>query len=107
MCGIIGYTGDGRREAGPILLAGLRRLEYRGYDSAGVALQSDSGLVTRKLAGRGAGRQALLDRRPRHGVTGNAHTRWATHGAPTPRNPHPGGDGPETRALLQDGTAEN
>ena len=107
MCGIIGYTGDGRREAGPILLAGLRRLEYRGYDSAGVALQSDSGLVTRKLAGRVAGLQALLDRRPLHGVTGIAHTRWATHGAPTPRNAHPHVDCRETLALVHNGIVEN
>src|SRR5256885_4826968 len=107
MCGIIGYTGDGRREAGPILLAGLRRLEYRGYDSAGLALQSDSRLVTRKLAGRVAGLQALLDRRPLHGVTGIAHTRWATHGAPTPRNAHPHVDCRETLALVHNGIVEN
>ena len=107
MCGIIGYTGDGRREAGPILLAGLRRLEYRGYDSAGVALQSDGGLVTRKLAGRVAGLEALLDRRPLHGVTGIAHTRWATHGAPTPRNAHPHVDCRETLALVHNGIVEN
>src|SRR5438552_68951 len=107
MCGIIGYTGDGRREAGPILLAGLRRREYRGYDSAGVALQSDSGLVTRKLAGRVAGLQALLDRRPLSGVAGIAHTRWATHGAPTPRNAHPHVDCRETLALVHNGIIEN
>src|SRR2546422_320297 len=72
MCGIIGYTGDGRREAGPILIAGLGRLEYRGYDSAGLALQTDRGLVTRKLAGRVAGLQALLQRLPVHGAAGIA-----------------------------------
>ena len=109
MCGIVGYTGDGRRQRGaaPILLAGLRRLEYRGYDSAGVAIQSDSGLVTRKLAGRVAGLQALLDRQPLHGVTGIAHTRWATHGAPTPRNAHPHVDCHETLALVHNGIIEN
>jgi len=107
MCGIIGYTGDGRREAGPILIAGLGRLEYRGYDSAGVALQTDGGLVIRKLAGRVAGLQGLLDRMPVHGAAGIAHTRWATHGAPTTRNAHPHLDCQERIALVHNGIIEN
>src|SRR5207244_1041037 len=107
MCGIIGYTGDGRREAGPILIAGLGRLEYRGYDSAGLALQTDRGLVTRKLAGRVAGLQALLERLPVHGAAGIAHTRWATHGAPTTRNGHPHVDCRGTTALVHNGIVEN
>src|SRR2546426_564724 len=107
MCGIIGYPGDGRREAGPILIAGLGRLEYRGYDSAGLALQTDRGLVTRKLAGRVAGLQALLERLPVHGAAGIAHTRWATHGAPTTRNAHPHVDCHERIALVHNGIIEN
>src|SRR3989475_5053126 len=107
MCGIIGYTGDGRREAGPILIAGLGRLEYRGYDSAGLALQTERGLVTRKLAGRVTGLQTLLERSPVHGATGIAHTRWATHGAPTTRNAHPHVDCHERIALVHNGIIEN
>jgi len=107
MCGIIGYTGDGRREAAPILIAGLGRLEYRGYDSAGLALQTEHDLVTRKLAGRVAGLQALLARSPVHGATGIAHTRWATHGAPTTRNAHPHVDCRERIALVHNGIIEN
>ncbi len=107
MCGIIGYTGDGRREAAPILIAGLGRLEYRGYDSAGLALHTDRGLVTRKLAGRVTALQALLARSPVHGATGIAHTRWATHGAPTTRNAHPHVDCHERIALVHNGIIEN
>src|SRR2546422_11557527 len=107
MCGIIGYTGDGRREAGPILIAGLGRLEYRGYDSAGLALQTDRGLVTRKLAGRVAGLQALLERLPVHGAAGIAHTRWAAHGAPTTRNAHPHVDCRDRIAVVHNGIIEN
>src|SRR5258705_11579676 len=107
MCGIIGYTGDGRREAVPILIAGLGRLEYRGYDSAGVALQTDRGLVPRKLARRVAGLQGLLDPMPVHGAAGIAHTRWATHGAPTTRNSHPHLDCQERIALVHNGIIEN
>ena len=89
MCGIIGYVGP--RDAVPILLEGLARLEYRGYDSAGVALQNGAGegLQTRKLAGRVQGLADLLSREPVHGTCGIAHTRWATHGAPSHRNAHP------------------
>jgi len=107
MCGIIDYTGDGRREAAPILIAGLGRLEYRGYDSAGLALQTEHDVVTRKLAGRVAGLQALLARSPVHGATGIAHTRWATHGAPTTRNAHPHVDCDERIALVHNGIIEN
>ena len=107
MCGIIGYTGSGQREAAPILLRGLSRLEYRGYDSAGVAIQTDRGLVTRKLAGRVGGLHALIERLPVHGASGIAHTRWATHGAPTTRNAHPHGDCHERIALVHNGIIEN
>jgi len=107
MCGIIGYTGDGRREAGPILLRGLGRLEYRGYDSAGLSIQTDRGLVTRKLAGRVGGLQSLIERLPVHGASGIAHTRWATHGPPTARNAHPHMDCHERIALVHNGIIEN
>src|SRR5438874_13705988 len=87
MCGIIGYVG--RRDAAPILVEGLHRLEYRGYDSAGVAVQNGAGVVVTKLAGRVAALQTLLERGPLHGTSGIGHQRWATHGAPTTRNAHP------------------
>src|SRR6266704_3337601 len=87
MCGIVGYVGSG--DAVSVLVEGLARLEYRGYDSAGVAVQNGGGVETRKLAGRIAGLRELLARRPLHGHCGIGHTRWATHGAPTERNAHP------------------
>ncbi|HEV8265445.1 MAG TPA: glutamine--fructose-6-phosphate transaminase (isomerizing) [Gemmatimonadales bacterium] len=105
MCGIVGYTGQ--REAGPILLRGLSRLEYRGYDSAGLAIQTDRGVVTRKLAGRVSALQDLLERLPVHGASGIAHTRWATHGAPTERNAHPHVDCHDRIALVHNGIIEN
>jgi glucosamine--fructose-6-phosphate aminotransferase (isomerizing) len=105
VCGIVGYTGQ--REAGPILLRGLSRLEYRGYDSAGLAIQTDRGVVTRKLAGRVSALQDLLERLPVHGASGIAHTRWATHGAPTERNAHPHVDCHDRIALVHNGIIEN
>ncbi len=105
MCGIVGYVGD--REAGPILLQGLLRLEYRGYDSAGLAIQNGAGVVTRKLAGRVQGLRDLVDRAPVHGGTGIAHTRWATHGAPTTSNAHPHVDCDGAIALVHNGIIEN
>src|SRR2546422_8465910 len=89
MCGIVGYVGP--REAAPILLEGLARLEYRGYDSAGLSVLNGHGLETRKLAGRVAALGEAVTRAPLHGACGIAHTRWATHGAPTERNAHPHG----------------
>ena len=88
MCGIVGYTGP--REAGPILIEGLKRLEYRGYDSAGIALVDDAGdLFVEKRAGKLANLQtAIADRTP-HAAIGLAHTRWATHGRPNDLNAHP------------------
>src|SRR6266487_3777625 len=105
MCGIIGYVG--KREAAPILVEGLHRLEYRGYDSAGVAVQNGAGVVVTKLAGRVAGLGELLGREPVHGTSGIAHTRWATHGAPTTRNAHPHTDCSGTVALVHNGIIEN
>jgi glutamine---fructose-6-phosphate transaminase (isomerizing) len=105
MCGIVGYTGQ--REAPPILIGGLGRLEYRGYDSAGLAVQTGRGVVVRKLAGRVGGLQELVGRLPVHGTSGIAHTRWATHGAPTDRNAHPHEDCHGRLALVHNGIVEN
>ena len=105
MCGIVGYVGG--REAAPILLEGLSRLEYRGYDSAGLAIQNGAGVVTRKLAGRVAGLRQLVTAEPIHGSSGIAHTRWATHGAPTTKNAHPHTDCAGTIAVAHNGIIEN
>ncbi len=105
MCGIVGYVGT--REAGPILLEGLRRLEYRGYDSAGVAIQNGTGIVVKKLAGRVRALKELLEAEPVPGTSGIAHTRWATHGAPTQRNAHPHSDCGGRLTLVHNGIVEN
>ena len=105
MCGIIGYVGY--REAAPILLEGLRRLEYRGYDSAGVAIQNGQGLNVRKLAGRVQGLSDSLAEMALEGTGGIAHTRWATHGAPTQANAHPHTDCSGSIVLVHNGIIEN
>ena len=88
MCGIVGYTGG--HQAAPILVAGLRRLEYRGYDSAGLAtIDREHSSIVRKRAGRVRVLEELLDREPAPGICGISHTRWATHGPATDRNAHP------------------
>jgi glutamine---fructose-6-phosphate transaminase (isomerizing) len=105
MCGIVGYVGP--REASPVLVDCLSRLEYRGYDSAGVAVLNGRGVETRKLAGRIEGLRALLTRQPVHGRCGIGHTRWATHGAPTARNAHPHTGCTGRIALVHNGIIEN
>src|SRR5437588_4498882 len=90
MCGIVGYVGP--REAVSFLVEGLARLEYRGYDSAGIAVLNGRGVETRKLAGRIAGLRELLARAPVHGRCGIGHTRWATYGEPAERDAHPHSD---------------
>jgi glucosamine--fructose-6-phosphate aminotransferase (isomerizing) len=108
MCGIIAYLGTGSRDATPVLLEGLRRLEYRGYDSAGLTVQVGRGMmVTRKLKGRVQALGELVARMPVHGAAGIAHTRWATHGAPTDRNAHPHLDCKARIALVHNGIIEN
>src|SRR5581483_10455133 len=87
MCGIVGFTG--RREASPVLLEGLRRLEYRGYDSAGLVTGTGNELHLRKNAGRLAELGKLVAAHPAPGCYGISHTRWATHGGATDRNAHP------------------
>src|SRR6266851_925447 len=87
MCGIVGYIGP--RQAAPIILEGLRRLEYRGYDSAGLAVVQDGQLVVRRDVGKLSNLERLLSDQPVSGCVGIGHTRWATHGAPSARNAHP------------------
>ena len=105
MCGIVGYVGP--KNAVPVLLDGLTRLEYRGYDSAGVAVLNGHGLEMRKLAGRVQGLRDLLGRSPLHGNCGIGHTRWATHGAPNDCNAHPHVDCSGALALVHNGIIEN
>ena len=105
MCGIVGYVGP--REASDILVQGLSRLEYRGYDSAGIAIQNGRGIATRKVAGRVAQLEAVVQREPVHGSSGIGHTRWATHGPPTQGNAHPHTDCSGTIALVHNGIIEN
>jgi glucosamine--fructose-6-phosphate aminotransferase (isomerizing) len=105
MCGIVGYVGS--RQAVPILLQGLKRLEYRGYDSAGLALITDDKLLVVKAAGKIAQLEAQLGPHLPQATTGMAHTRWATHGAPTTRNAHPHCDCTGTVAVIHNGIIEN
>jgi glucosamine--fructose-6-phosphate aminotransferase (isomerizing) len=106
VCGIVGYTGP--REAGPILIEGLKRLEYRGYDSAGIALVDEAGdLFVEKKAGKLANLQtAIADRTP-HAAIGLAHTRWATHGRPNDLNAHPHQDCTGDVTVIHNGIIEN
>jgi glucosamine--fructose-6-phosphate aminotransferase (isomerizing) len=106
MCGIVGYTGT--FEAQPLLLEGLRRLEYRGYDSAGVSVQDASGaLRSEKQQGKLAELRAALDARPLAGHCGIGHTRWATHGKPSQANAHPHGSADGRIAIVHNGIIEN
>ena len=105
MCGIVGYVG--RSEAAPILLDGLRRLEYRGYDSAGVAIVDGNHVETRKCAGRIAALAKLMSEKPPSGSFGISHTRWATHGKVNDENAHPHFDASGKIALVHNGVIEN
>jgi glucosamine--fructose-6-phosphate aminotransferase (isomerizing) len=105
MCGIVGYIGD--RGATPLLLDGLKRLEYRGYDSAGVAVLNGHGVETRKAAGKISRLEAALAASPVTGNLGIAHTRWATHGAPNECNAHPQLDCKGHIAVVHNGIIEN
>ena len=105
MCGIVGYIG--KQDAVPLLLEGLRRLEYRGYDSAGMAVLNAGGIALRKRIGRIANLANLLEESPVAGNTGISHTRWATHGGVTDDNAHPHLDASGTVALVHNGVIEN
>ncbi|MCI0700960.1 MAG: glutamine--fructose-6-phosphate aminotransferase, partial [Planctomycetia bacterium] len=105
MCGIVGFTG--KREASPVLLEGLRRLEYRGYDSAGMVTSTGNQLHLRKKAGRLAELGKLVASHPAPGCHGISHTRWATHGGATDRNAHPHMDEAGDIAIVHNGVIEN
>jgi glucosamine--fructose-6-phosphate aminotransferase (isomerizing) len=105
LCGIIGYVGN--KDVLPLLLEGLKRLEYRGYDSAGVAVQTDGSLSVEKMSGKIAVLEDMLSRSEIKGSSGIGHTRWATHGAPTTQNAHPHVDCASRIALVHNGIIEN
>jgi len=105
MCGIVGYLGT--KDSVPILLKGLKRLEYRGYDSAGIALINDQTVSSLKKAGKVSQLQSLVDDSPLKGPIGIAHTRWATHGEPNDINAHPHVDQTGKIALIHNGIIEN
>ncbi len=105
MCGIVGYVGD--KIATPILIDGLKRLEYRGYDSAGVAIMNGKGVETRKAAGKIARLESVIEANPPLGTLGIGHTRWATHGPPTVGNAHPHVSTDRSIAVVHNGIIEN
>ena len=105
MCGIVGYIGA--RDATPIILNGLKRLEYRGYDSAGIAVWNNDQLEVRKDAGKLSQLMDLVNKSPINGAPGIGHTRWATHGAPNARNAHPHLGQTGRVVVVQNGIVEN
>ena len=105
MCGIVGYVGP--RDATPIILNGLKRLEYRGYDSAGVAVINSSQIEVRRDAGKLSQLIDLVGKSPLNGAPGIGHTRWATHGAPTARNAHPHVGNSGRMVVVHNGIVEN
>jgi len=106
MCGIVGYVGN--KEVVPIIIEGLRRLEYRGYDSAGIAVGGNGdGLELRRAPGKLRNLEEVLNERPIHGTFGIGHTRWATHGRPTEENAHPHRDCSGRIVVVHNGIVEN
>jgi len=105
MCGIVGYVG--KQKAVPILMDGLKRLEYRGYDSAGIAVLENQGLLFEKAAGKISVLESMLNGKKFEATTGIAHTRWATHGEPTNQNAHPHIDCKGEIAVVHNGIIEN
>src|SRR5262245_9331448 len=105
MCGIIGYIG--KKEVVPVLIDSLKRLEYRGYDSAGVALVDNGVLRIRRSAGKLTNLENSIREEPLRGVFGIGHTRWATHGRPTEENAHPHRDCTGKIVVVQNGIIEN
>lgn len=105
MCGIVGYVGyDNARD---IIIDGLKKLEYRGYDSAGIALQNEGKLIVRKRQGKIANLEKAIAGENLYGTAGIGHTRWATHGAPSDKNAHPHVNGDESIAIVHNGIVEN
>jgi glucosamine--fructose-6-phosphate aminotransferase (isomerizing) len=105
MCGIVGYVGD--RDASVIVMDGLRRLEYRGYDSAGLAIHNGKKIELRRSVGKLDGLAKVLSTKPASGSIGIGHTRWATHGAPSDRNAHPHSDCRGETVVIHNGIVEN
>ncbi|MBI4506981.1 MAG: glutamine--fructose-6-phosphate transaminase (isomerizing) [Chloroflexi bacterium] len=105
MCGIVGYVGS--RDATRIVLEGLQRLEYRGYDSSGLAIQDRGGIALRRSTGKLTNLEAVLARHPVFGQTGIGHTRWATHGRPSETNAHPHVDCHGETVVIHNGIVEN
>jgi glutamine---fructose-6-phosphate transaminase (isomerizing) len=106
MCGIVGYIGN--REAVPVIVDGLRRLEYRGYDSAGVAVfADDQRLDVRRASGKLRNLEEVIRNKPLSGSYGIGHTRWATHGRPTEENAHPHRDCKGQIVVVHNGIVEN
>src|SRR5690606_9003721 len=105
MCGIVGYLGS--RDATPIILNGLKRLEYRGYDSAGIAVMNGGKIDVRKDAGKLSQLVDLVNKNPLNGAPGIGHTRWATHGAPSARNSHPHVGQSGKTVVVHNGIVEN
>ena len=105
MCGIVGYVGD--KQAYPIIIKGLRRLEYRGYDSAGVAIGNESGVLHLKQKGKVADLEAYVADKDSSGSIGIGHTRWATHGVPNQLNAHPHISGDGKLSIIHNGIIEN
>src|ERR1700716_4421494 len=106
MCGIVGYIGT--RKAVPIILDGLKRLEYRGYDSAGIAVVADDGaLAMRRASGKLRNLEDAIRMSPIEGAYGIGHTRWATHGRPTEENAHPHRDCTGQIVVVHNGIIEN
>lgn len=105
MCGIVGYIGG--QEATPILIKGLRRLEYRGYDSAGIAVHNGSEIILTKCKGKVSNLEALLEKNSPTGTIGIGHTRWATHGPPNDENAHPHGTPDNGLVIIHNGIIEN
>ncbi|MEN6408778.1 MAG: class II glutamine amidotransferase, partial [Anaerolineaceae bacterium] len=105
MCGIVGYIGE--QDATPIILTGLKRLEYRGYDSAGLAVLEDGHIEIRRDAGKLSHLNDLVANQPLHGKMGIGHTRWATHGEPNARNAHPHIGSTGEVVVVHNGIVEN
>src|SRR5207244_6624262 len=105
MCGIFGYIGP--RDPVPIIMCGLKSLEYRGYDSAGIAIIQDQNLLVRRCSGKLKNLEELLESQPMTGEFGLGHTRWATHGRPTEENAHPHRDCKGRIVVAHNGIIEN